>query len=57
MWRTTEPGRRTRHDRYPAKLRTTRADLDDAPGVPAVPPRAADPATGGSTGRIGNAAS
>jgi hypothetical protein len=42
---------------YPAECRLTPADLGNAPEVPSVPPRAADPATGRSTGTIGDAAS
>jgi hypothetical protein len=42
---------------YPAECRLTPADLGNSPEVPSVPPRAADPATGRSTGTIGDAAS
>ncbi|MFF1764812.1 non-oxidative hydroxyarylic acid decarboxylases subunit D [Streptomyces sp. NPDC058249] len=37
-WRTTEPDRRTRREAYPVEFRMTRADIDDAPEVPVVPP-------------------
>ncbi|MFE2426528.1 non-oxidative hydroxyarylic acid decarboxylases subunit D [Streptomyces sp. NPDC059373] len=38
MWRTTEPARRTDRESYPAEFRMTRADIDNAPEVPAIPP-------------------
>ncbi|MGD9619933.1 MAG: non-oxidative hydroxyarylic acid decarboxylases subunit D [Mycolicibacterium sp.] len=38
MWRSTEPERRTRRDRYPAEFRMTQADIDTAPEVPTIPP-------------------
>lgn len=38
MWRTTEPARRTRREAYPVEFRMTRADLDNAPEVPVIPP-------------------
>jgi hypothetical protein len=37
-WRTTEPARRTRRDAYPDNFKLTRADIDNAIEVPAVPP-------------------
>ena len=37
-WRNTEPARRTRRELYPEEFRMTRADIDNAPEVPAVPP-------------------
>lgn len=37
-WRTSEPARRTRREAYPLEFRMTRADIDRAPEVPAVPP-------------------
>ncbi|MCB5907441.1 non-oxidative hydroxyarylic acid decarboxylases subunit D [Streptomyces pinistramenti] len=38
MWRTSEPARRTRRDAYPDRFKMTRADIDNAIEVPAVPP-------------------
>ncbi|MEV6171903.1 non-oxidative hydroxyarylic acid decarboxylases subunit D [Streptomyces sp. NPDC051954] len=40
MWRTTEPDRRSRREAYPPAFRLTRADIDNAPEVPVVPPLA-----------------
>jgi hypothetical protein len=37
-WRSTEPARRTSPEHYPPEFRMTRADIDAAPPVPAVPP-------------------
>lgn len=37
-WRTTEPARRTERASYPEEFKMTRADMDAAPEVPAVPP-------------------
>ena len=37
-WRTGEPERRTRREAYPEKYRITRADIDAASEMPAVPP-------------------
>ncbi|MFD7920790.1 non-oxidative hydroxyarylic acid decarboxylases subunit D [Streptomyces sp. NPDC059740] len=38
MWRTTEPGRRTRREEYPEEFRLTEADIDGALEMPVVPP-------------------
>jgi hypothetical protein len=37
-WRTSEPDRRTRRSAYPERFRITRADIDAASEMPAVPP-------------------
>ena len=37
-WRSTEPARRTDRASYPAEFRMTRADIENAPQVPSVPP-------------------
>jgi hypothetical protein len=37
-WRTTEPARRTTREAYPEDFRMTRADIEGAHDVPAIPP-------------------
>ncbi|MFB7501111.1 non-oxidative hydroxyarylic acid decarboxylases subunit D [Streptomyces sp. NPDC056161] len=37
-WRTTEPARRSSRRAYPEEFRMTRADIEGATEVPAVPP-------------------
>ena len=38
FWRSTEPRRRTDRALYPEEFRMTRAEIEDAPQVPTVPP-------------------
>ncbi|NYH80972.1 hypothetical protein FHR84_004345 [Actinopolyspora biskrensis] len=36
-WRTSEPARRSTREAYPERFRMSRADIDNAPQVPAIP--------------------